>query len=495
MEVAITHPATSMTREQFERGWKPKGWELLIIGPTATWRQEWGDWEAIRDIVQNALDEAEAYRWGYDDQGLWIQDQGRGVAVADFLLGPPRLKHDWARGKFGEGMKIAALALLRKGYSVRIDTVHREMWMFFLEQKVNGRAETLAAMWRSNGKESGTRFHIMGYFGDAFAERFAVNIPDRHILHRGPSPLAEPIRRYNQLISHPAGQLYSRDIYFREIDSPWSYNQWGYEMAPDRHGPKSELDMYVDIGRLWCTVTDVGLLSRFIGMVKDPPDERSFETNTVNMESWSMGREPVSQKPYMEFIADNGNAWREAWKIAAGEYAVIRTSDRWNGTVEHLGYRSVNVGWNVRDALQRAIKTDQQLVKESQERLRGIQTVPDHRLNELQRAHLGLARAIAEKFRFPQIEGVHAAIIPPASDRMRTAGLYQTTTREVFIASDQLERARWTVDTVIHEIAHHTSGAEDGEEAHNHAMTEVAARVVEMVAAGGLDEQLRGAVW
>jgi hypothetical protein len=58
--------------------------------------------------------------------------------------------------------------------------------------------------------------------------------------------------------------------------------------------------------------------------------------------------------------------------------------------------------------------------------------------------------------------------------------MYSRTTMEIYIAADQLERGRTTVDTVIHEIAHHTSGAEDLEEAHSEAMTRVAAKVVEM---------------
>jgi hypothetical protein len=43
---------------------------------------------------------------------------------------------------------------------------------------------------------------------------------------------------------------------------------------------------------------------------------------------------------------------------------------------------------------------------------------------------------------------------------------------------------RTAVDTVIHEIAHHISGAEDAEEAHNAQMTTTAARVVEETARG-----------
>ena len=495
VEQAILVPTITISMEEFRSTWEPQGWQLLVIGPTATWRQDWGEWEAIRDIVQNALDETEDYSWGYDDRGFYIRDVGRGMAVADFLLGPPKLKPPHARGKFGEGMKIAALALLRKGYSVKVDTVGRELWLVFLQVKVDTMADQLAALWRFNGRAHGTVFHIIGYFGDSFADRFAVNIPRERILHSAPSTLAEPIRRYNQLIASPPGRTYARDIYMRDIRSPFSYNLWSFEMAPDRHGPKSEGDVWIDIGRLWATVTRVDLLERFLGMVKAPPDEETEESRLVSMGSWEMGDEPVSGKRYSEFVSENAEAWREAWRLKFGENAVIRTTDRWDGTVRHLGYQPVSVHWGVEHTLSLAIKTDAALVRESQERLREVQAVPDYRLTPRQLVHLRLARAIAARFRHPPIAGVHAAIIPPASDRMRTAGLYGRTTQEVFIATDQLERARWTVDTVVHEIAHHTSGAEDGEEAHNAAMTEVAARVVEFTATRVFDEELKEAVW
>lgn len=490
-----TAPPKVLSMEEFRSRWEPDGWQLLIIGPTATWRQDWGEWEAIRDIVQNALDETENYTWGRDDQGLYIRDVGKGIAVGAFLLGPPKLKLPYARGKFGEGMKIAALALLRKGYSVRVETVEREVWIVFLRVQVNGSAEQLAALWRPGGRKHGTTFHIMGYFGDAFADRFAVNIPREQILHEGPSTLHEPIRRYNQLIASPPGRIYARDIYMQDTDSPFSYNLWSFEMAPDRHGAASESDVWIDMGRLWATVTRVDLLERFIGMVKDPSDEITAESNRVNMNRWDMGTEPVSKKAYTQFIADNASSWQEAWRRKVGENAVIRTDARWDGTVRHLGYEPVSLGWTVRDTLALAIKTDVALFQESQERLREVEVVPDERLGQKQMAHLRLARKIAEGFRAPRIRAVYAALIPPASDRMRTAGLYNTILKEIYIATDQLESARWAIDTLIHEIAHHTSRAEDGEKAHYEAMTWVAAHVVEKTAAKQFDELLKEAVW
>jgi len=488
-----------LTMEEYRSEWQPQGWQLIIIGPTSTWRQEWGEWEAIRDIIQNALDEAEAYRWGYDSQGLWIADRGRGVAVADFLLGPPKLKPDWARGKYGEGMKIAALAMIRKGYSVHVETAGRELWIIFLEQEADGKVQTLAALWRAGGTQIGTRFHIIGYTGSAFEDRFAVNLPRKNIIADGPSRLAQPVRRFNQLINHPfpnGSRIYVRDIYVRDFSSPFSYNLWGFDMAPDRHGPKNESDMWLDMGRLWSCVTNLKLLEVFMQMVRYPPIVETEESHNINMNSWDMGQEPVTGTLYSDFVKNNSSVWREAWKNNFGENAVIRTSDRWDGTVKHLGYVSVSVNGYVRDTLAQAITTDINLVKASQERLREVEIIPDERLSTKQRAHLKLARAIADEIApYRKVGGVYAAIIPPASDRVRTAGMYNRTTQEIFIASDQLEQGRSTIDTVIHELAHHSSGAEDLEREHSADMTRIAAKVVEMTSYGKFDELMKGVMW
>jgi len=478
-----TYPRV-LSMEEYDRDWKPEGWNLIIIGPTSTWRQDWTEWEAIRDIVQNALDEAEMYEWGYDREGLWIRDQGKGVAVADFLLGPPKLKPDWARGKFGEGMKIASLALLRQGYPVKVETVGRDILMMFLQQEVDGRVETLAALWKTDGTRLGTTFHIIGYNGPAFEDRFVQNLPDRAFVAQAPSTVTTPRQRFNQLIEYefPAAtfsRIFARDIYMRDINSVFSYNLWGFDMAPDRFGPKDESQLWVDVGRLWSCVDDRRLLGIFLQMVSDPPVLDTEEGRLVNMDAWAMGYMSGMQKRYADVVKDNYQVWQQAWVDNFGDNAVIRTSDRWDGITRHLGYVPVSVQWYVRDTLSLAIKTDVQLKDESQERLRDVQIVPDEALTPRQRASLYLAREIVDSISIiRQVKGVHAAIIPPASDRVRTAGMYSRTTEEIYISADRLDSGRNTIDTVIHELAHHTSGAEDGEESHNAEMPRLAGLVV-----------------
>ncbi|KKL18012.1 hypothetical protein LCGC14_2479780, partial [marine sediment metagenome] len=490
--------------DEYNKDWKPQGWNIIFIGPTSTWRQEWGVWESIRDIVQNALDESETYKWGFDDQGLWISDKGKGVGVADFLLGPPKLKPDYARGKFGEGMKIAGLALVRKGYPVNVKTIGRELWIVFIEQVTNGKTDSLAALWRPGGTTQGTIWHIIGYFGTAYSDRFSVNLPRTAIKAQVPAPVTEPVQRYNQLIQYEfpteeglsgsevaagGSRIYARDIYLRQINSVFSYNLWGFPLAPDRHGPEEEKQLWVDMGRLWCGIKDLKLLEVFFQMVKSPPILETDESHLLSLSPYQMGENPVTGKTYTDIIVKNASVWRQAWVNSFQDNAVIRTDERWDATVKHLGYYSVSLSFDVSTAIHRVIKSDADLIQDSQERLREVQVIQDKDLSPRQRVHLELAREIASQTAGDQtIRGIHAAIIPPASDRVRTAGMYGRTTQEVFISTEQLDKARDTVDTTVHEVAHHTSGAEDGEEAHNRELTRVAGLVVLLTAQRAFDQ-------
>ena len=497
----------AITQSEYEAVWKPQGWKILIIGPTSTWREEWGMWEAIRDIVQNSLDEAERYYYGYDKSGLWIADEGKGVAIADFLLGPPKLKPDWARGKFGEGMKIAALTLLRQGYPVHVETVGREIHIVFLEQEINGRVKTLAALWKGDGTQKGTKFHIIGYRGPAFQDNFAVNLRRDLILAEVPSPVTQPKQRYNQLIraqgaaaSPDGGIIYCRDIFLQGIDSPFSYNLWGFELAPDRHGPKRESDMWEDAGRLWAGITNVSLLAEFISMMVDPPLKRTTETNHVAMEF--MGVEPVSKKRYSDIMVENRELWRQAWAKVKGKDAVILTADYLTPMVTHLEYRSVGVQWLVRNALENVIKTDAVLIGEMGERLREANDIPDKDLTPGQMAHLKLARALAMDF--SQVGLIKASIIPPASDMVaRTAGVYEFDTATIKIHTAELDTGEHTVGVMVHELAHHVAyqrtrskeQAGDLTKAHADAMEFVAGRISHNLAEGRYDDILKDVIW
>jgi hypothetical protein len=237
-------------------------------------------------------------------------------------------------------------------------------------------------------------------------------------------------------------------------------------------------------------------------MIKKPPDEETDESQNVTFVG--MDIEPVSRKEYKSIMQEHSEAWREAWRRKMGANTVLRTSSRLDPYMKHLGFEPVSVSWGTETTLAAvmsswtgSVMTDIALVHLSQEKLSAARKIPDEQLTPRQLTHLKLARKIASQFLYPSVAGVYAAIIPPATDRYgeRTDGLYNKVTREIYIHLLQLERARTTVDTLIHELAHHTSGAEDGQEEFNAEMTRVAARVVESTAAREFDEELKGALW
>ncbi len=171
-----------------------------------------------------------------------------------------------------------------------------------------------------------------------------------------------------------------------------------------------------------------------------------------------------------------------------GEFSscVIRTSPRWDSMVRHLGYEPVNPSGAPSN-----IPTDIELIRESQKRLAKVQVLPERQLRDVQRAHLSLSRAIAEKVSHLPARSIKPAVIPPASDRVQTAGLYSQSKEEICISGEQLQSGRNTVDTTAHELAHHESKAEDGDPAHKAAMANVAAAIVQLTDSGQFDNILR----
>lgn len=150
-----------------------------------------------------------------------------------------------------------------------------------------------------------------------------------------------------------------------------------------------------------------------------------------------------------------------------------------DNAVHHLGYdpSELDEGQKVK------------LIEESQRRLAGVRPIEDSELMPSQLSSLSLARAITKG-------KVYAAEIPPASDRVTTAGMYSRSTREIYISPEQLGRGREAVSTTIHELAHHTSGAEDGKPEHIAEIANLANQVVAATKHGDYDRYLSGAfVW
>lgn len=249
-------------------------------------------------------------------------------------------------------------------------------------------------------------------------------------------------------------------------------------------------DPYVEVGNYvwWRNDGQITLNGEYVGMSNTLADA-IHEINDINEAAQQM------DNVNLKLDTQNLKAWwdDQYYEISdSGEKVpcVIRTSEVLDEAVKHLGYRSKTVPDDVINSVKGIIKTDTDLITESQERLKGVQKVPDSDLSPTQIANLNLAKAVAEAITFGTHRGPFAAIIPPASDRTRTAGLYSRATKEQFISREQLYHAKSAIETTIHESSHHTSGKEDGDPALAAEISKNAAKIIKLAQMGAFDKYI-----
>lgn len=91
--------------------------------------RHWSMPEAVREIIQNALDSDSPFEYEFRNNSLFIRSSGSALSTSTLLLGSTSKAHATDKiGSFGEGYKIALLVLTREGYSVKIHNRGR-LWV------------------------------------------------------------------------------------------------------------------------------------------------------------------------------------------------------------------------------------------------------------------------------------------------------------------------------------------------------------------------------
>lgn len=105
-----------------------KNYEITI---SPNYVSNWGINEAIREILQNAIDaDKNGYKKSiyYSGDTLYINNEGISLSAKDLILGcSSKSDQDGMIGKYGEGFKLALIVLLRKGMNVYVDN-NDKLW-------------------------------------------------------------------------------------------------------------------------------------------------------------------------------------------------------------------------------------------------------------------------------------------------------------------------------------------------------------------------------
>jgi len=463
------------------RAYLDQGWNVIYTNISLEDRPEWGMWECIRELVQNALDETGGYRTRRGKvQGkptLFVEDDGKGMFMVNLIMGSGQ-KPSWARGRFGEGLKYACLVALREGYDVEIETVGATILPVILEKEIfeprtkrSVVVPILSFLYRSSDRKQGTSVAIIGYDGIDFSDRFAVNRKDV-IVSYNLFVSKEPKVVYKvQMFSgdeDPPGvrRLYVRDIYVADMDklfsgakkALYSYNLYDVDLTRERNTPESPYQVSNGIG-------DV------IGRCKD----KSIISKILKVVSRDQHMEYVESRANVDISSDALSAWREAFKEVFGARVALFTDRKFARRAEWEGYRVVHLPsywhYSIRGYLE--VPEDQQIA----EKVIIKRIYQAHELTEHAEKILRFFEKLTEViFRtFPSPKYLREAPAFRIGELFDAVGA--TTEKEIVFSPQALTVSSAALDVYVHELAHFTSGAEDLTRAHLHEISKVASHV------------------
>lgn len=119
------------------------------ISISADYVAHWGNWEAIRELLQNAIDTKD-YSVEEHDCNLTITSRGGKIPIKALLLGNSgKRDDDEAIGTYGEGLKLAMVVLLRNGKTLSIKNGN-DLWTPIFEYSDLFEGESLSVVIEEN---------------------------------------------------------------------------------------------------------------------------------------------------------------------------------------------------------------------------------------------------------------------------------------------------------------------------------------------------------
>lgn len=314
----------------------------IPLSITRTYRPNWGLWEGVRELIQNAKDaEVEhnaPFRVEHSGNKLLIVNEGCTLNHRALLLGETtKADRDDLIGQWGDGLKIGVLALVRSGYEVTIKS-GEEIWRPSIEEAPEyGNAEVLTfAIRKARLFRPSVEVEVEGVSKAQWQEmarrfRFLPGEEYNRIVHTV----------YGDLLLDEPGMLYVKGIFVEKVpDMAFGYDFKDVELDVDRRTVKSWSRESECKYLLEQAMVEKPELTRdvFHLLCEGKKDVASFRYNTI------------SKKSTLETM-------KELWVERHGENTIPVTSAEEAASLEHLGVRGVVVNQTAVNALGQAVGT------------------------------------------------------------------------------------------------------------------------------------------
>ncbi len=413
-----------------------------------TYLPEWRTAEGIRELVQNAKDAETEFkspmRIYHNGNLLKIANDGVELPHEALLFGhTSKLGRQDMIGKFGEGLKLGVLALVRAGHVVKILS-GEEIWKPVLVRSANFQAEVLAFDISKAKHCGGVVVEVDKIPLSEWSEMRSNFLFLRDDLDR------VEVEGWGSLLLDPsmAGKVFVKGIFVQRDPKLLA----GYDLtnAPTDRDRKviPQYDLGWRLSVVWAKAASIrpALVEKLCDMLShDAPDTNDFS-------SYSM--------PY---LSDEAKAALVAeFTRTFGEDSVPVANIMESKDLDHFGRKGIVLPGPLAKLLQALMGMEGGV--EGIKRKIGAEVVARHswsELGELERANLdkaiGLVALAGHEVPLSQLDVVSFR----SNDRW---GLWNG--KRIMVSKAVLADEVRTLTTLIHELAHHLSEKGDGEKSH-----------------------------
>lgn len=427
-----------------------EGWDSIDYPINLSYREQWENWEAIREVVQNALDAGNKknIELKKEDGDLIVSDTGEGMSVRHLILGVSE-KDRGDRGQFGEGLKIALVVLKRLGYDVTIKSDN-------LEIKTDTTDIADEKCLQLHYKEyddivfDGTKVVIHAYDGELYRDRFVGIGNNSEVIESTP---------YGDLLED--GGVYVKDIYVDDYDTKFGYNLDDLEIGEDR-SIANEWSLKRNIRNVWGEIDNKELWSELFEVIKDGKyyeGKMDWRSATLSRSSKNVVRE----------------AFGDVFDTPSGKKAVLSTTESDSREAKWRGAKTVN---NHRlSGLSDVLTTDDEYVKEHSDT--NDVFVQDAKLDDEQRESLEKIRELRDMY----YERHHYGDVPEIKaynfENDDTSGKWCGD--ELRVDVSVLKYKEKSIGTLIHEIAHDIDDVDDNTKRQVKSIQSIASKMILMM--------------
>ena len=404
--------------------------------------KNWSWWEALRELISNAIDTQSEYAIVKDNNNLIIADNGKGLQIKQLLFGVSEKDSPEAIGQFGEGLKLALLVLTRMGKRVLIQS--GDLRIENDKNIIDGITVLKLNYWKDINVP-GTEIIIYDWDGETFDDRFLSKNDDRII----------DSNKYGKILTE--NKLFVKGIYVMDLpDFSFGYECNEIKMNRDRSAVDNWTIEY-SVGQIWSSIENKEAWKYFFEVVKNGCKEKSVHINNYRL------------------TPEAKIALTEGFALSFGKDSVLRTNTISEREAEHRGAKLVDplmFGSSLFEVLREVVKTDEKFVYEK----RGAKafSVNLNTLTTEQKTNLRLTKRIMKKLGH-DIK-IEICDIPDGN-----LGRYNTETKTIELMPVVLLDIESSLDVLIHEMAHAVYGTTDLTDSHVNACTKLAAKLGKII--------------